>query len=70
MKKEMNKTREGKFLVMEEGGCPIHVGLKTHNPKRLKGCIFGDTKCIVDLIWSVIRQGLCKNSIQHLLSDS
>ena len=35
------------MLVIEDGGRPIHVGLKVRDPLRPKGCIFNDNTCLV-----------------------
>ena len=39
---------EGKILIIEDGGRPIHSGIKIKDPCRPKGCIYGDINCIVD----------------------
>ena len=45
----VNSKREdgNRVLVIEDGGQPIHVGLKTRDPLRPKGCIFYDETCPV-----------------------
>ena len=55
LKKDINKSvngersiSEGKFLVVENGGRPIHIGMKVNDPCRLVGCVFHDSQCIVD----------------------
>ena len=52
LKKEISKnvdsSSSSKFLVVEDGGCPISNGLKVNDPLRPKGCIYRDPKCIVD----------------------
>ena len=34
--------------MVEDGGRPIHIGLKVRDPMRPKGCIFNDPTCFVD----------------------
>ena len=36
------------MLVIEDGGKPITSGLCVSDPLRPKGCVFGDTQCMVD----------------------
>ena len=51
IEKSVNTDRsnsEGKFLVVEDGGRPIHVGMRVNDPRRPSGCVFGDRDCIVD----------------------
>ena len=49
LSKAINPKEDGgdRILVVEDGGRPIHVGLKTRDPLRPKGCIFGDQTCPV-----------------------
>ena len=53
LKKELTKTVNsnkppGSVLVIEDGGKPITSGLCVSDPLRPKGCVFGDTQCMVD----------------------
>ena len=55
LKKSLNKAinserndSDGKILIIEDGGRPIHTGIKINDPCRPPGCIYGDTNCIVD----------------------
>ena len=44
---EINKDRDTKLLIVEDGGRPIHVGLKSRDPSRPEGCLFGDANCFM-----------------------
>ena len=47
--KSLNSQRgeNNRILVIEDGGRPIHVGLKVRDPHRLDGCVFGQEACPV-----------------------
>ena len=45
LNKAVNSNRsssDGRLLVVEDGGKPIHVGMRVDDPCRPPGCIFGD----------------------------
>ena len=46
----VNDKKDGsKILVIEDGGHPIHIGLKVRDPMRPKGYIFDDPTCFVNI---------------------
>ena len=47
--------------IIEDGGLPIHIGLKTKDPMRTSGCIFGDPNCIVKSNQQCDRMGVIYN---------
>ena len=42
LNQEINRARDSKLLIIEDGCCPIYNGLKVRDPMRSNGCIFGD----------------------------
>ena len=52
LKRELTKTvnrgkEPGSILVIEDGGKPVHCGLRVNDPMRQKGCIYNDPDYIV-----------------------
>ena len=63
LRKQLSRTLNdgktgGKILVIEDGGRPITCGLRTKDPRRPPGCIFGDRNCIVSHSEQCDRQGV------------
>ena len=49
LKKTLNpKDSKEKIQVVEEGGLPISVGLRTNDPFRPQSCRYEDNKCMVE----------------------
>ena len=46
LRKTIGTTKEGKRrLIQEEGGKPVHLGLKKSDPFAIPGCMYEDEKC-------------------------
>ena len=63
-----------KILIVEDGGRPIHVGLKSRDPSRPEGCLFGDANCFVDPSIQCDRTGVvyritCKQCDKEVMTD-
>ena len=43
----INKNKVYQTQVIEDGGKPVHCGLRVKDPLRPHGCVFGDQNCIV-----------------------